>query len=133
MLKEDSDISLLRLIECFLESAPQLALQLTIILRDSESWKVLQIVSIISSFLGIVWSIAGYHRAIRFAQYDKDNITWCGTGVQFMWHFCITCEFLFLILLKIKPYNFIYLFNMYFSIKIIFMNENIHIYVLSLV
>lgn len=94
MLKEDSDISLLRLIECFLESAPQLALQLTIVLRNNGDWKTLQIVSIISSFLGIVWSIAGYHRAIRFAQSDKSNITWCGTSIQFIWHLSVTRMFI---------------------------------------
>lgn len=33
MLKEDQDVSLLRVIECFLEAVPQQVLQLTLILK----------------------------------------------------------------------------------------------------
>ncbi|XP_028157007.1 uncharacterized protein LOC114350413 [Ostrinia furnacalis] len=33
MLKEDSDAALLRIFECFLEAAPQLVLQVSLLLR----------------------------------------------------------------------------------------------------
>lgn len=46
--------------------------------------------SIVSSLLSMAWSMASYHRSIRFVQANKDNISWPGTVMQFMWHFMVT-------------------------------------------
>jgi hypothetical protein len=46
--------------------------------------------SIISSLLSMAWSMASYQRSIRFVQEDKDNISWGGTVMQFLWHFMVT-------------------------------------------
>ncbi|KAL0272683.1 UNVERIFIED_CONTAM: hypothetical protein PYX00_005557 [Menopon gallinae] len=95
MLSEDSDVALLRVFECYLESAPQQILQITILLLDQQSKKgsfhiLQQSLSIGSSFLAMAWCMASYHRSIRFDQENKNNISWMGTIVQFLWHLFVT-------------------------------------------
>ncbi|XP_049841756.1 XK-related protein 7-like [Schistocerca gregaria] len=94
MVKEDSDAALLRLFECFLEAAPQQVLQATIILTRTKAVSTFtyysQLASFGSSILSMGWSMASYQRVIRFAQQDKENITWKGTVMQFLWHFMVT-------------------------------------------
>lgn len=46
--------------------------------------------SIVSSLLSMAWSMASYHRSIRFCQVDKSNLTWSASVVQFLWHFMVT-------------------------------------------
>ncbi|CAK1543678.1 unnamed protein product [Leptosia nina] len=90
MLKEDSDAALLRIFECFLEAAPQQVLQTSLLLRQYDHLAVHQLLSICSSIVGMGWCLAAYQRAIRYAQQTKNNITWCGTIFQVLWHFLVT-------------------------------------------
>lgn len=98
MLKEDSDVALLRVLECFLEAAPQQVLQITILLKfygddvDTTFTIIHQILSIGSSFISMAWSMAAYHRSVRFVLETKGNISKTGTAMQFMWHLLVTGE-----------------------------------------
>jgi len=48
----------------------------------------LQIIAVLSSLMSLAWSLAAYNRSLRFPQPDKLNITYKGTVIQFLWHFC---------------------------------------------
>ncbi|XP_048831963.1 XK-related protein 9 [Brienomyrus brachyistius] len=59
-----ADLSMLRLFETFLESAPQLVLQLYIVLGHDER-SIIQYISIVGSFLNIAWATVDYWRCFR--------------------------------------------------------------------
>ncbi|XP_059055702.1 XK-related protein 6 [Achroia grisella] len=90
MLKEDSDAALMRIFECFLEAAPQLVLQISILFQGHREFTVHQILSITSSLITMGWCLAAYQRAVRFAQQDKLNVNWLATGMQTLWHYLLT-------------------------------------------
>ncbi|KAF5274141.1 hypothetical protein FQR65_LT04539 [Abscondita terminalis] len=96
MLDEDSNGALLRLFHCFLHSAPQAIIQLIFLLNhvgNEEALKdlgvdvaVLQSWTILTGMFSIAWSLTSYHRSVRFARDDKDNLSSIGVLVGFCWH-----------------------------------------------
>ncbi|XP_033841736.1 XK-related protein 9 [Periophthalmus magnuspinnatus] len=60
-----TDLSMLKLFETFLESAPQLLLQVYIVLLGHREATVLNYVSMAFSFLSIAWSLVDYRRCLR--------------------------------------------------------------------
>jgi hypothetical protein len=82
MVFEDADATLLRLFESFMESAPQLVLQIYILIKDPYANRinkvelvnegvdpylklVILILSVTSSLISLAWSLVVYHRSLR--------------------------------------------------------------------
>ncbi|XP_060949527.1 XK-related protein 9 [Limanda limanda] len=59
-----ADLSMLKLFDAFLESAPQLLLQLYIVL-DHKGGSVMQYLSMVFSFFNIAWALVDYRRCLR--------------------------------------------------------------------
>lgn len=83
MVYEESDAALLRLFECFMESAPQLVLQIYILLKDphaiqlnerrivEDEWvdpilkTTILCASVLASLISLAWALVVYHRSLR--------------------------------------------------------------------
>lgn len=79
------DLSMLRLIETFCESAPQLTLMMYIMLH-SDHPRLVQYVSVGASTTSIAWMVVDYHRSLRSFLPDKDNQGWLSSVVYFFWN-----------------------------------------------
>ncbi|KAM7384604.1 hypothetical protein PAMA_011795 [Pampus argenteus] len=79
------DLSMLRLIETFCESAPQLTLMIYVMLRTNKA-KTVQFVSIAASTTSIAWMVVDYHRSLRSFLPDKAKQDWGSSLVYFLWN-----------------------------------------------
>ncbi|XP_077446452.1 XK-related protein 8-like [Stigmatopora argus] len=79
------DLSMLRLIETFCESAPQLTLMIYVVLRSNKA-KTVQFVSIAASTTSIAWTVVDYHRSLRSFLPDKAKQGWGSSSVYFLWN-----------------------------------------------
>ncbi|KAH0631284.1 hypothetical protein JD844_005565, partial [Phrynosoma platyrhinos] len=84
------DISLLRLFETFLESAPQLTLVLYIILHTSKV-EIFQILGICTSFFCIAWALLDYHQSLRSFLQEKYKLDFLSSVLYFLWNFLFVC------------------------------------------
>ncbi|XP_013927101.1 PREDICTED: XK-related protein 8 [Thamnophis sirtalis] len=84
------DVSLLRLFEAFLESAPQLILVIYIILRTNQA-EIFQVLGICTSFVCITWSLLDYHQALRSFLRDKHKLAFPSSVLYFLWNFLLMC------------------------------------------
>lgn len=112
-IKCDTDIGMLRLIDVFMDSGPQVLLQLYVITTQNleetgsanlavftfkdfktTSLEVKQFVSIISSLFSMGYALAGYHRCLRNQQFifclEQNKplprpMSWLSTIMQFLW------------------------------------------------
>ncbi|XP_074867726.1 XK-related protein 7 [Carettochelys insculpta] len=85
MMFESADVSMLRLLETFLKSAPQLVLQLTIMVQQNNI-EPLQGLSASASLVSLAWMIASYQKVLRDSREDKMPMSYKGAMVQILWH-----------------------------------------------
>ncbi|KAM7411400.1 hypothetical protein PAMA_021407 [Pampus argenteus] len=85
MMFESADISMLRLLESFLKSAPQLVLQLSIMIQASQVLP-LQGLSASASLISLAWMIASYQKVLRDSRDDKLPMSYKAVIVQILWH-----------------------------------------------
>ncbi|KAK9526555.1 hypothetical protein VZT92_015248 [Zoarces viviparus] len=82
---QSHDLSMLRLIETFSESAPQLVLMLTIMLQSGELGPV-TVLKACGSASAIAFSVTMYHRSLRSFLPDKEKQRMMSSAVYFLWN-----------------------------------------------
>uniref|UniRef100_A0A8C5WR51 XK-related protein n=1 Tax=Laticauda laticaudata TaxID=8630 RepID=A0A8C5WR51_LATLA len=85
MMFECADVSMLRLLETFLKSAPQLVLQLSIMVQQKRI-DPLQGFSASASLVSLAWTLASYQKVLRDSREDKMPMSYKGAMVQILWH-----------------------------------------------
>ncbi|XP_018422384.1 PREDICTED: XK-related protein 8 [Nanorana parkeri] len=80
------DLSMMRLIETFLENTPQLILVLYVIIQR-ETIYLFQYFSIGISFICISWAILDYHQSLRLFLKDKEKLNFSSSIIYFVWNF----------------------------------------------
>ncbi|KAM9504974.1 XK-related protein 7-like isoform 1-T3 [Salvelinus alpinus] len=86
LMFECADITMLRLLEAFLKSAPQLVLQLSIMIHANRVLP-LQGLSASASLVSLAWMIASYQKTLRDSRDDKLPMSYKAVIVQMLWHF----------------------------------------------
>ncbi|XP_031730703.1 XK-related protein 8-like [Anarrhichthys ocellatus] len=79
------DLSMLRLIETFSESAPQLALMLTIMLQSGKLGPV-KVLKACGSASAIAFSVTMYHRSLRSFLPNKEKQRMMSSAAYFLWN-----------------------------------------------
>ncbi|XP_055965295.1 LOW QUALITY PROTEIN: XK-related protein 4 [Sorex fumeus] len=112
MVYEYADVSMLHLLATFLESAPQLVLQLCIIVQ-THSLLALQGFTAAASLVSLAWALASYQKALRDSRDDKQPVGYLAMLIQFCWHF-------FTIAARVITFAlFASVFQLYFGIFIV--------------
>ncbi|XP_048830980.1 XK-related protein 6-like [Brienomyrus brachyistius] len=112
MMYEYADVNMLRLLETFLESAPQLVLQLCIMIQRNRA-ETLQCVSSVASLLSLAWVLASYHKLLRDSRDDKKSMSYRGALIHIFWR-------LFTISSRVLSFAlFASIFHIYFGIFIV--------------
>ncbi|KAM7072019.1 XK-related protein 4 [Acridotheres tristis] len=112
MVYEYADVSMLHLLATFLESAPQLVLQLCIVVQ-TRTLQALQGLTAAASLVSLAWALASYQKALRDSRDDKKPISYMAVIVQFCWHF-------FTIAARVITFAlFASVFQLYFGIFIV--------------
>ncbi|XP_070784488.1 XK-related protein 9 [Enoplosus armatus] len=102
-----TDLSMLKLFEAFLESVPQLLLQLYIVLGHNEC-SAMQYLSMVFSFFNIAWALVDYRRCLRRSlPHVREMPSGLPTAVYLLYKLCtITSHILsYTLLLLLSTYS----------------------------
>uniref|UniRef100_A0A3B1JPC6 XK-related protein n=1 Tax=Astyanax mexicanus TaxID=7994 RepID=A0A3B1JPC6_ASTMX len=86
LMFETADINMLRLLEAFLKSAPQLVLQLSIMIHSRHILPLQAGLSASASLVSLAWMIASYQKVLRDSRDDKLPMSYKAVIVQMLWH-----------------------------------------------
>ncbi|CAH1255130.1 XKR7 [Branchiostoma lanceolatum] len=86
-LAEWTDVCLLRMFEAFLESAPQLVLQLYIMQVRGQG-DVLTVLAVGTSLASLSVALVSYHKSLREALPNAERITYTGVVLWTLWRLC---------------------------------------------
>ncbi|XP_060040909.1 XK-related protein 6 [Erinaceus europaeus] len=112
MMYEYADVNMLRLLETFLESAPQLVLQLCIMIQKNNA-ETLPCVSSVTSLMSLAWVLASYHKLLRDSRDDKKSMSYRGALIHLFWR-------LFTISSRVISFAlFASIFQLYFGIFVV--------------
>ncbi|XP_054848657.1 XK-related protein 6 [Eublepharis macularius] len=112
MMYEYADVNMLRLLETFLESAPQLVLQLCIMIHKNRA-ETLPCVSSVASLMSLAWVLASYHKLLRDSRDDKKSMSYRGALIHLFWR-------LFTISSRVISFAlFASIFQLYFGIFVV--------------
>ncbi|XP_053949548.1 uncharacterized protein LOC128857802 isoform X3 [Anastrepha ludens] len=78
-VKEESDVALIRLFECFMETAPLKILLMSIMLTQENQITDTQIWSVLVYLVNVPWTLASYNRCIRAVQPLKNKLSFAHT------------------------------------------------------
>ncbi|XP_067840564.1 XK-related protein 6 [Heptranchias perlo] len=112
MMYEYADVNMLRLLETFLESAPQLVLQLCIMIQKNQA-ETLPCLSSMASLMSLAWVLASYHKLLRDSRDDKKSMSYRGALIHIFWR-------LFTISSRVISFAlFASIFQLYFGIFVV--------------
>ncbi|XP_033100721.1 XK-related protein 6-like [Anneissia japonica] len=91
MVYEYRDVTMLRLIEAYTESAPQLVLQLYIMVKVKDA-SLLTTTSACVSLASLAWALEAYHKALRESRSDKQNVGYVALAVRIVWRLFVVAS-----------------------------------------
>jgi len=121
MVHEDTDATMLRLFECFLESAPQLLIQLYLIIMvpmktgnisnsDMLFYVLFPYFSCCISLFSIALALASYYKSLRMSLPNKVNLNMLEMCVQIAWRLFMLTSRMLALTLFITSFNYFIIF-----------------------
>ncbi|VDI44381.1 Hypothetical predicted protein [Mytilus galloprovincialis] len=111
VLCENADAAMLRMIEAFLESAPQLVLQIYIIMTEANNdgplMEIVRPAAMIGSGIGVSWSLVSYQKALRLSYNRKERkLSLLAVIFYYVWKSCEVAPRIILLSLSAAQFGY---------------------------